>query len=103
MTEQEFLTFASEGNLIVAGSAIHQIMHTLSQNALKRTSVINNAYHTPEDLRQLMTELTGKPLDEGFGMFPPFYTDCGRNITIGKRTFINMGCTFQDWGGITRR
>ena len=101
MTEQEFLTFASAGNLIVAGSPAHKIMHSLSQDALKRTSVINNAYHTPEELRQLMTELTGKPLDKDFGMFPPFHTDCGRNITIGKRTFINMGCSFQDWGGIT--
>ena len=33
-------------------------------------------------------------------MFPPFYTDCGKNITIGKNVFINMGCKFQDQGGI---
>ena len=33
-------------------------------------------------------------------MFPPFYTDCGRNIHIGKNVFINAGCKFQDQGGI---
>ena len=33
-------------------------------------------------------------------MFPPFYTDFGRNITIGKDVFINSGCHFQDQGGI---
>ncbi len=49
----------------------------------------------------MMSELIDKPLDEAFGLFPPFYTDCGQNITIGRRTFINMGCSFQDWGGIT--
>ena len=37
---------------------------------------------------------------ESFGMFPPFYTDCGRNIHIGKNVFINAGCKFQDQGGI---
>lgn len=34
-------------------------------------------------------------------MFPPFYTDCGKNIRIGKSVFINSGCQFQDQGGIT--
>lgn len=34
-------------------------------------------------------------------MFPPFYTDCGKNITIGKNVFINSCCHFQDQGGIT--
>ena len=29
-----------------------------------------------------MSELTGQKIDESFGMFPPFYTDCGRNIHI---------------------
>ena len=33
-------------------------------------------------------------------MFPPFYTDCGKNITVGKRVFINSGCCFQDQGGV---
>jgi acetyltransferase-like isoleucine patch superfamily enzyme len=31
----------------------------------------------------------------------PFYTDFGKNITIGKNVFFNTGCTFQDRGGIT--
>ena len=47
-----------------------------------------------------MSELTGSVVDETFGMFPPFYTDCGKNIHIGKNVFINSGCQFQDQGGI---
>lgn len=101
MTDKEFLKYAAEGNLIVAGSEIHQTMHSMSQRALRLTAEINSAYHSPKELRRLMSELIGKPLDEGFGLFPPFYTDCGQNTTIGQRTFINMGCSFQDWGGIT--
>lgn len=100
MTDKEFLTYASEGRLIAAGSPAHQAMHGMSQNALRMTTAINSSYHTPDELRQLMSELIGKQLDDSFGMFPPFYTDCGKNISIGKGTFINMGCSFQDWGGI---
>ena len=33
-------------------------------------------------------------------MFPPFYTDFGKNIKLGKNVFINAGCCFQDQGGI---
>jgi acetyltransferase-like isoleucine patch superfamily enzyme len=49
----------------------------------------------------LFSQLTGKEAPESFGMFPPFYTDRGKNITVGKRVFINSGCHFQDQGGIT--
>lgn len=100
MTDKEFLDYASAGNLIVAGSPIHTIMHDLSQRAIESTTKINSSYHSPEELRDLMSDLIGKPLDDSFRFFPPFYTDCGKNITVGKRTFINMGCSFQDWGGI---
>ena len=35
-----------------------------------------------------------------FNLFPPFYTDFGKNITLGKNVFINSDCKFQDQGGI---
>ena len=37
---------------------------------------------------------------ESFALFPPIYTDFGKNITFGKRVFVNSGCCFQDQGGI---
>ena len=61
---------------------------------------INNRYHTPEELIALMAQLTGKNVDPSFRLFPPFYTDFGKNITIGQDVFINSGCHFQDQGGV---
>lgn len=100
MTETEFLEYAASGALIVAGSETHKVMHSISRNALRLTAELNGSYHSPEEIRNIMSELTGKALGSDFCMFPPFYTDCGKNISIGKNTFINMGCSFQDWGGI---
>ena len=79
-----------------------QIKHTdkLCQEAIRIGMEINNFYHPPEELRELMSNLTGKDIDPSFRMFPPFYTDFGKNITIGKNVFINSGCHFQDQGGI---
>ncbi|MCR4588346.1 MAG: sugar O-acetyltransferase [Lachnospiraceae bacterium] len=71
-----------------------------SQDAIRITMQINSAYHTPEELITLMSELTGKEVDETFRLFPPFYTDFGKNITFGKHVFINSCCHFQDQGGI---
>lgn len=76
-------------------------MSGLAQEAMRVTSRLNGVYREPEEILALMSELTGKPVDESFRMFPPFYSDCGKNITLGKNVFINSGCRFQDQGGIT--
>ena len=88
------------GEYVVAGSEAHLAMHRLSDEARQVTSEINGAYHTGEELRALFAKLIGREVDESFGLFPPFYTDCGKNIHLGKRVFINSGCCFQDQGGI---
>ena len=48
----------------------------------------------------MFSSLTASEIDDTFTIFPPFYTDCGKNIRIGKNVFINSGCCFQDQGGI---
>ena len=65
------------------------------------TAELNGTYHTPEEIQDIFARLTGKPVNWTFGLFPPFYTDCGKNITLGQYVFINSGCRFQDQGGIT--
>lgn len=89
------------GKPVVAGSPVHRKMHELSQEAIRITMEINNAYHSHDEIVALMSELTGTRIHDSFGLFPPFYTDCGKNLHIGERVFINSGCKFQDQGGIT--
>ncbi len=96
----DFLDYVNSGSPIFGNSEIHMFMVTLSQEAMRITCELNGKYHEPEKIRTLFSELTGKPVDETFGLFPPFYTDCGKNITLGKNIFINSGCRFQDQGGI---
>ena len=100
MTLQDFLDKMNSGEEIEAGSDYHLFMHGLSQEAIRITSEMNSGYHTPEELVALMRELTGQPELPPFGLFPPFTTDCGKNIHFGRNVFINSGCRFQDQGGI---
>ena len=100
MDLEAFLEHLNSGKPVPGGSEAPQFMHGVSQEALRLTAEINGSYHTPEELRRLFSQLIGAPVDETFGLFPPFYTDCGKNIHIGSHVFINMGCKFQDQGGI---
>ena len=100
MEREQFLAAMGERTYIEAGSETHLYMHEMSQRALAFTAEINGSYHPPEEVRKLFFELIGKEYDETFGLFPPFSTDYGLNITLGKRVFINSGCCFQDQGGI---
>lgn len=100
MQLEEFLSVLNSGRTVTGGCEAHLFMHEASQEALRITAEINGRYHEPEVLRDLLSQLMGKPVDETVTVFPPFYTDCGKNITIGKQVFINMGCKFQDQGGI---
>ncbi|HCJ40404.1 sugar O-acetyltransferase [uncultured Ruminococcus sp.] len=100
MTNEEFISAMESSSQTKCGGEVHLKMHELSQRALRITALINGSYHEPSELRSLMEQLTGQSLDERFGLFPPFYTDCGINIHIGRGVFINAGCKFQDQGGI---
>ena len=101
MTTREFNAQLQRDNHIAAGSPAHEFMHKAADEARKTTALINGAYHTDEELRALMSRLVGYRVDDGFRLFPPVYTDFGKNIKIGKDVFVNSGCCFQDQGGVT--
>jgi acetyltransferase-like isoleucine patch superfamily enzyme len=62
---------------------------------------LNTSYHSREEIVEIFSDLTGNQVDASVICFPPFYTDFGKNNTIGKNVFFNIGCSFQDRGGIS--
>lgn len=101
MTVEEYKQHIRTVGYVEAGSQAHLLMHKMSSDAQRITMEINTKFHTHDELVALMSQLIGTEIDSSFGLFPPFYTDCGRCITIGKNVFINSSCHFQDQGGIT--
>lgn len=100
MQTERLLEHLNQGRTIAGGSDLHRQMSAAAEDAIRITMEINGSYHDPEELRELMTRLTGSEVDETFRLFPPFYTEFGKNIHIGKNVFINCCCHFQDHGGI---
>ncbi len=101
MNLRDFLDYVARCELIRAGSEQHMFMHQTAQASLRIIAELNTGYRTPDEVRVLLSQLTGKSIEESVTVFPPFYCEFGKNLTLGKRVFINMGCTFQDTGGIT--
>ena len=73
---------------------IYAFMNKASDEARRITFELNNTYHTPDEIRVLMSKLFGKEVDENFRVFPPFYTDFGKNITVGKNVYVRLNACF---------
>ena len=100
MNNTEFIKYMNNHSYVKKNSPILEKFYELSENARKITIELNNKYHNQDEIRELFFKLIDKKRDDTFRLFPPFYTECGINITVGKNVFINACCKFQDQGGI---
>ena len=100
MTLNDFLEAVKTGEPLDTAE-IHQLMDDMSNEARRITFRLNSAYHTPGEVRAVLSELFGYKVPDTFRVFPPFYTDFGKNIHVGEGVFINACCHFQDHGGVT--
>lgn len=67
----------------------------------KKLLVQMNSTAEPNEVRSLLSQITGTEIDESVAVFTPLYLNYGKNIKIGKNVFINFDCVFLDLGGIT--
>lgn len=100
MTIEEYISIANRQEVLDSPEVL-AFMRAQSDETRKIVYQLNSKYHSPSEVRELFSQIIGKPVDETFCLFPPFYTDFGKNITIGKNVFINACCHFQDHGGVT--
>jgi acetyltransferase-like isoleucine patch superfamily enzyme len=79
--------------------------HAFSANtkrAMAITPAINRlTFADAVEIRALFSELTGRKVDDGFRLIPPFYTAYGLEIRVGHRVFINQNCTLYDFAEIS--
>lgn len=100
MTVNEFKEYVGRREPL-ATEELFRFMNEMSDTARRITFRLNGSYHTPEEVRELLSELFGYRVPSTLRVFPPFYTDFGRNIEVGENVFINACCHFQDHGGVT--
>ena len=89
------------GEIILESDPEYPLLYAEFEKSMSLVAQLNSGYHTPAEIRELLSKLWGQPLDETVRMFPPFHTAFGKFTKVGKGVFINFGCTFLDRGGIT--
>lgn len=90
------------GEVIRTDDPDYPILFKVIQKAMRTTAKLNNLVTDDrQEINTIFSDLIGKQVDDTFFMIPPFYSDFGENINIGKNVFINHACTFMDRGGIT--
>ena len=99
MTIEDFKTYVKTRKPLDT-EEIHRFMDEMSNEARRVTFHLNAAYHTPDEVRGLLSELFGYEVPQSLRVFPPLYADFGKNITVGENVFINACCHFQDHGGV---
>lgn len=100
MLLNDFLSYVKTGKALDTDE-IHALMGEMSEEARCVTFRLNSSYHTPDEVRGLLSELFGYTVPETLRVFPPFCSDFGKNIHVGENVFINACCHFQDHGGVT--
>lgn len=68
--------------------------------ATKKLLVQMNKASDPDEIRNLLSQITGSEIDESVDVFTPLYINYGKHTKIGKNVFINFDCVFLDLGGI---
>lgn len=98
----DILTRDKSGDTIRLDDPDYPQLFKIIQKAIRTTAKLNNL--VTDDIQEInivFSELIGKKVDDTFFIIPPFYSDFGENINIGKNVFVNHACSFMDRGGIS--
>lgn len=71
------------------------------QRTRRLVAELNSGWHTDDEVRQLLRDITTHPVDDTVRVFAPLYINYGPGVTLGRDCFLNFGCTLLALGGIT--
>ena len=101
MTIEKLLEHFDNGGSFGDDPEIVLSMRRFIQENRRLLYEMNNVWHEDEnEISEIFSKITAKPVGKNLRIETPFYTDFGKNITIGDNVFINAGCKFQDQGGV---
>jgi len=102
LTEQRSDIFErlKAGEPIRLGDPEYGKIQEIVDRTLRLSSKLNSSGNVDE-IREYVSAITGRKVDESTTIFAPLYVNFGQFIQLGKNVFINHACSFLDMGGIT--
>ncbi len=71
------------------------------QRTMRLAAEMNTGWHTDDEVRHYMSQITGRAVPDTLRIFTPFHINYGLSTSFGADSFVNFGCTFLALGGIT--
>lgn len=99
--QRELLARLQAGHLLKKEDWDYPVFQAMVSRTIGLCAQMNAEARDMDAVRNALGEIIGSPIDASTTVFPPFYTNFGRLITLGKNVFINHACSFLDIGGIT--
>lgn len=96
----ELLARLQAGHLLQKDDRDYPVFQAIVNRTIRRCCQMNAEARDIDAVRNCLCEIIGSPIDSSTMIFPPFYTNFGRLIKLGKNVFINHACSFLDMGGI---
>lgn len=100
MTKKDIFSRLRSGEAIPMNDPDYGQIREAVNRTLHLLAKLNAVGHI-DQVRMILGEIIGTPVDASTTIFPPFHTNLGRNISLGKKVFINHSCSFLNLGGIT--
>ncbi len=98
-TENNIFTDLDNGITVTKNHSQISELRTSSYATFGLLQKLNSSSNALEIVK-ILSDITGKTIDETVAVFPPLYINNGANLHIGKNVFINFDCTFLALGGI---
>ena len=69
---------------------IFLFLNEMNDEARRITAELNNAYHNMDEIRELFSRLSGKPVDPSFRIFPQIHYQYG-NVLYHQPDLLEQG------------
>lgn len=91
---------ALSGELIDFKATEYEVVPKIADENSKLLAQLNGQYHPDTEVIKLFSQITRQDVSTSNTVMPPFTTDFGAHIFLGKNIFINRNAMFVDLGGI---
>ncbi|UZR96456.1 sugar O-acetyltransferase [Chondrinema litorale] len=98
--KQDIFSRFKSGEAVPLDDPEYPKIFDIVNRTIKLSVELNNSTDANK-VRSKLSEIIGVIIDESTTIFPPFYTNFGRHISLGKNVFVNHACSFLDIGCIT--
>lgn len=97
---ESVLKKALAGEVIDFQAPEYEVVPKIANENSRILAELNGQYHSDATIVKLMSQITRQNISATNTIMPPFNTDFGAHIYLGKDVFINRNAMFVDLGGI---